>query len=100
MGANFKKNSKEDVFIRQIGRIVWINGRQIECIEEGVQCGNFIGIIGDSNVLINSSTISDHPECHLIRPIKNVVSDIVKMAVSPKNPRELPNLIEGMRRLA
>ncbi|CAD8210299.1 unnamed protein product [Paramecium pentaurelia] len=100
MGSNFKPCSKDDIFIRQIGKTAWINGRMVEYIEQGIPCGNVIGLIGDSNVLTNSSTISDHPECHLIRPIKNSVYPVVKMAISPKNPHELPKLIEGLRRLA
>ena len=72
---------------------------KIEYIPD-VPCGNTVGLVGVDDAILKTSTISDHPECHLIRSMKYSVSPVVRVAVKPKNAAELPKLVEGLKRLA
>lgn len=72
---------------------------KIEYIPD-VPCGNTVGLVGVDDVILKTGTITDHPESHLIRSMKYSVSPVVRVAVKPKNPGELPKLVEGLKRLA
>jgi elongation factor 2 len=72
---------------------------KVQSVSE-VPCGNTIALVGIDKYLIKSGTISDFDEAYSIRPMKYSVSAVVKVAVSPKFPAELPKLIEGMKNLA
>jgi len=52
------------------------------------------------DVLLKSGTISDHPECYLIRSMNYLVSPIIKVPVRPQNPKDQPILLEGLKRLS
>jgi len=49
---------------------------------------------------MKTGTISDHDEAHTIRNMKYSVSPVVRVAVEPKNPADLPKLVEGLKRLS
>jgi elongation factor 2 len=65
-----------------------------------VPCGNTVGLFGIDECLLKTGTISDHPECHLIRSMKYSVSPVVRVAVQPKNLGDLPKLVEGLKKLS
>merc|ERR1711998_374300 len=65
-----------------------------------VPCGNTVGIVGIDQYIIKTGTISDHADAHNIRVMKYSVSPVVQMSVRPKNPSDLPKLVEGLKRLA
>ncbi|CAD8076029.1 unnamed protein product [Paramecium primaurelia] len=99
MGPNYKAGRKEDLFEKSIQRTVLMMASKVEYMPD-VPCGNTVGLVGVDDVLLKTGTISDHPECHLIRSMKYSVSPVVRVAVKPKNPGELPKLVEGLKRLA
>ena len=43
---------------------------------------------------------SANKEAHNMKQMKFSVSPLVRMAVEPKNPADLPKLVEGLNRLA
>lgn len=99
MGPNYKPGKKEDLFEKTIQRTVLMMASKVEYFAD-VPCGNTVGLVGVDDVLLKTGTISDHPECHLIRSMKYSVSPVVRVAVQPKNPADLPKLVEGLKRLA
>jgi len=74
-------------------------GRYTEAIED-VPCGNTVGLVGVDQYLLKSGTISTSESAHNIRVMKFSVSPVVRIAVEPKNPSELPKLVEGLKRLS
>lgn len=74
-------------------------GRTVEYIPD-VPCGNTVALVGVDQYLIKTGTISDHLDAHTIRSMKYSVSPVVRVAVSPKNPADLPKLVEGLKKLA
>jgi len=74
-------------------------GRNVEAIED-VPCGNICGLVGVDQFLIKTGTISTFKDAHNMRVMKFSVSPVVRVAVEPKNPADLPKLVEGLKRLA
>lgn len=64
-------------------------GRTIEYIDD-TQCGNIVALSAMFCYLVNSGTISDHPNAHIIRTIKFSYFQIVRVEVKPKNRADLP----------
>lgn len=74
-------------------------GRTVEYIPN-VPCGNTVGLVGVDQYLMKTGTISTSEVAHTIRNMKYSVSPVVRVAVEPKNPQDLPKLVDGMKKLA
>ena len=64
-----------------------------------VPCGNIVALSGIDKNLLKSGTISNWPLAHSIKSMKFSVSPVVRVAVEPVNPTDLPKFIEGLKRL-
>jgi elongation factor 2 len=74
-------------------------GRYVEPIED-VPCGNICGLVGVDQFLVKGGTITTFKDAHNLRVMKFSVSPVVRVAVEPKNPADLPKLVEGLKRLS
>lgn len=99
MGPNYTPGKKEDLYEKAIQRTVLMMGRYTEAIED-VPCGNICGLVGVDQFLVKTGTISTFKDAHNMRVMKFSVSPVVRVAVEPKNPSDLPKLVEGLKRLA
>ena len=99
MGPNYVPGKKNDLYLKSIQRTVLMMGSKVEPVSE-VPCGNTIGLVGIDKYLIKSGTISDYDEAHNIKAMKYSVSPVVRVAVSAKNPSDLPKLIDALKNLA
>lgn len=99
MGPNYIPGKKDDLFLKSIQRTVLMMGRYVEPIED-VPCGNTVGLVGIDQFLVKSGTITTSEVAHNIRVMKFSVSPVVRVAVEPKNPADLPKLVEGLKRLS
>jgi elongation factor 2 len=99
MGPNYTPGKKEDLFVKNIQRTVLMMGRYTEPIED-CPCGNTVGLVGIDQYLLKSGTIATSETAHNLRVMKFSVSPVVRVAVEPKNPSDLPKLVEGLKRLS
>merc|ERR1719466_160313 len=99
MGPNYVPGKKEDFNEKSIQRTILMMGRYIEAIED-VPCGNICGLVGVDQFLVKTGTISTFKEAHNMKQMKFSVSPVVRVAVEPKNPADLPKLVEGLKRLS
>lgn len=101
MGPNFTPGRKEDLFVRNIQRTVIMMGRSTEAVED-VPCGNVVGLVGVDQYIVKTGTIvsEDAVNCCPLKDMKYSVSPVVRVAVEPKNPQDLPKLVEGLKRLS
>merc|ERR1719376_1331726 len=99
MGPNFVPGKKEDLNEKAIQRTILMMGRHIEAIED-VPCGNICGLVGVDQFLVKTGTITTFKEAHNMKVMKFSVSPVVRVAVEPKNPADLPKLVEGLKRLS
>ena len=101
MGPDYNPNNKkgENSFVKNIQKTVVMMGKNVELIND-VPCGNIVGLLGVDQFITKTGTISDSHEAHTIRKMKYSVSPVVRVAVQPKEAKDLPKLIEGLRKLS
>merc|ERR1719397_1318682 len=78
MGPNFVPGQKTDLYEKSVQRTILMMGGRVEAIED-VPAGNICGLVGVDQFS---------------------VSPVVRVAVEPKNPADLPKLVEGLKRLS
>ncbi|KAK4527426.1 hypothetical protein GAYE_SCF39G5348 [Galdieria yellowstonensis] len=99
LGPNYEPGTKKDLFTKSIQRTLLMMGRKTEAVES-VPCGNTVGLVGLDQYLVKSGTITDLEEAFPLKNMKYSVSPVVRVAVEPKNPSDLPKLVEGLKRLS
>merc|ERR1719247_2839553 len=101
MGPNYQQGKKEDLFIKNVQRTILMMGRKTEAVES-VTAGNTCALVGVDQYILKAGTIADADaaESHPIVTMKYSVSPVVRVAVQPKNPNDLPKLVEGLKRLS
>lgn len=99
MGPNFVFGKKEDLNVKNVQRTILMMGRSVEPIPE-VPCGNICGLVGVDQYLVKTGTITTFDAAHNMKVMKFSVSPVVRVSVEPKNPQDLPKLVEGLKRLA
>merc|ERR1719443_521001 len=101
MGPNFIPGKNEDLHIKTIQRTVLMMGRYVEHIDT-VPAGNTVGLVGVDQYIVKTGTITNESgkDAHNMKQMKFSVSPVVRVAVEPKNPQDLPKLVEGLKRLS
>merc|ERR1711920_766342 len=98
-GPHYKAGSKEDLNVKNIQRTVLMMGRTTEQIAD-VPCGNTVALVGIDAYILKSGTITTIEDAHNIADMKYSVSPVVKVAVKVKDGKELPKLVEGLKKLS
>merc|ERR1719472_81456 len=101
MGPNYVQGKKEDLYVKNVQRTILMMGRKTEAVES-VTAGNTCALVGVDQYILKAGTIADADatESHPIVTMKYSVSPVVRVAVQPKNPNDLPKLVEGLKRLS
>merc|ERR1711971_1485594 len=98
-GPHYKPGSKEDLNVKNVQRTVLMMGRTTEQIAD-VPCGNTVALVGVDGYLLKSGTITNLDDAHNIADMKYSVSPVVKVAVKVKDGKDLPKLVEGLKKLS
>merc|ERR1712014_503918 len=98
-GPHYKPGAKEDLNVKNIQRTVLMMGRTVEQIAD-VPCGNTVALVGIDQFILEAGTITDIEDAHNIADMKYSVSPVVKVAVKVKDGKELPKLVEGLKKLS
>ena len=97
LGANYDPQTKVDQYYKNVTRTVLMMGRFTQQVSQ-VPCGNTVGLIGIDQFVVKNATVTGEKDAaaYTIRCMRYSVSPVVRVAVSPKNPADLPKLIEGL----
>merc|ERR1719460_2759713 len=98
-GPSYKPGGKEGLSLKNIQRTLLMMGRTTEMIPD-VPCGNTVALVGIDQYILKSGTITDIEDAHNITAMKYSVSPVVKVAVKPKDGKDLPKLVEGLKKLS
>lgn len=99
LGPNYVPGSKNDCTVKAIQRTVIMMGRTVEQVAD-IPCGNTATLVGVDQYILKQATITDSESAHVLKMMKFSVSPVVRVAVEPKNPGDLPRLVEGLKRLS
>merc|ERR1712217_456950 len=98
-GPHYTPGNKEDLNVKNIQRTVLMMGRTVEQIAD-VPCGNTVALVGIDQYILKSGTLTTIESAFNITAMKYSVSPVVKVAVKPKDGKDLPKLVEGLKKLS
>jgi elongation factor 2 len=99
LGPNFEVGKKEYLYVKNVQRIVIMMGRRTEPVDS-VPVGNTCALVGVDQFIAKTGTLVTEEESYPLVSMKFSVSPVVRVAVEPKNPSDLPKLVEGLKRLS
>jgi len=99
LGSGYEPGKKEDLTIKNIQRTVIMMGRKTEPVDS-VPVGNTCALVGIDQFIVKCGTLTTEESSYPIVSMKFSVSPVVRVAVEPKNPADLPKLVEGLKRLS
>merc|ERR1719281_2175563 len=98
-GPHYKPGGKEDLHVKSIQRTILMMGRTTEQLQD-VPCGNTVALVGVDQYILKTGTLTTLEDAHNIMDMKYSVSPVVKVAVKPKDGKDLPKLVEGLKKLS
>lgn len=101
MGENYSLNDEEDSRVLSVGRL-WIYEARYKIEVNRVPAGSWVLIEGiDASVVKTSTIVQTHvdDDLYICRPLKFNTQSIIKIAVEPVNPSELPKMLDGLRKV-
>merc|ERR1719281_2271261 len=98
-GPHYKVGGKEDLHVKSIQRTILMMGRTTEQVQD-VPCGNTVALVGVDQFILKTGTLTSLENAHNIADMKYSVSPVVKVSVKPKDGKDLPKLVEGLKKLS
>lgn len=98
-GSNYVPGSKNDLHIKNIQRTVIMMAGKYEGVPD-VPAGNTVALVGVDQFLMKQGTLATDENAHNIRVMKYSVSPVVRVAVAVKDAKDLPKLVEGLKKLS
>lgn len=103
LGENYTMYDEEDSRTLTVGRL-WVFQARYKVEVNRVPAGNWVLIEGIDQPVVKTCTITDlhkemHEELYIFRPLKFNTQSVVKIAVEPVNPSELPKMLDGLRKV-
>uniref|UniRef100_A0A8C0DP40 116 kDa U5 small nuclear ribonucleoprotein component n=1 Tax=Balaenoptera musculus TaxID=9771 RepID=A0A8C0DP40_BALMU len=101
LGENYTLEDEEDSQICTVGRL-WISVARYHIEVNRVPAGNWVLIEGVDQPIVKTATITEprgNEEAQIFRPLKFNTTSVIKIAVEPVNPSELPKMLDGLRKV-
>ncbi|CAF0821892.1 unnamed protein product [Didymodactylos carnosus] len=111
LGENYSLKDQEDSFTCTVGRL-WIFNARYRIELSRIPAGNWVLIEGIDQSIVKTSTIventkfggkrpnvTDIDDVQIFRALKFNTSSVIKIAVEPVNPSELPKMLDGLRKV-
>lgn len=98
-GPDFQLGKTENLLEEALQRAVLMMGRHEKDLNE-VPAGNICALEGVDHFLVKAGTITTFKNAHNMQAMKFSVSPLVRVAVKPEDPADLPQLVEGLKLLA
>lgn len=100
LGESYSALDEEDSRILPVSKL-WICNSRYNVEVKSIPAGNWALIEGIDQPIVKTATIIDldyHEELYIFRPLKFNTKSVIKVAVEPINPSELPKMLEGLRK--
>lgn len=90
--------SDEHITCTEIKALYILMGRELEIIDEAV-AGNIVGIGGLEDHVLKTATLSSTIACPAFSETQFAVVPILRVAIEPTYPSQLPQLVKGLKLL-
>lgn len=100
LGESYSALDEEDSRTLPVNRL-WICNSRYNVEVRSIPAGSWALIEGIDQSIVKTATIIDadyHDELYIFRPLKFDTRSVVKIAVEPVSPSELPKMLEGLRK--
>lgn len=103
LGENYSLDDEEDMVMATIGE-VFIGETRYNIPTDGVPAGSLVLLSGVDNSIVKSATIvapkfEDEEDAYIFKPVTHFTESVLKVAVEPINPSELPKMLDGLRKV-
>lgn len=100
-GEAYSLDDDEDMTIREVSNL-WIYEGRYRVEVSHVPAGNWVligGIEGSIKKTATITTASNEEEVEIFRPLQFPTSAVIKVAIEPLQPSELPKMVDGLRKV-
>lgn len=100
LGESYSLEDEEDMKKAEVSRL-WIAESRYRIETNEVSAGNWVLIEGIDESIMKTATITDitNTNAYIFKPLKFNTVSVMKVAVEPINPSELPKMLEGLRKI-
>lgn len=100
LGENYSPDDQEDMSLKEVSKI-WIFESRYRIEVNTATAGNWVLIEGIDDSIIKTATVTseDNDDAVIFTPLKFNTTSVMKLAVEPLNPSELPKMLEGLRKI-
>lgn len=101
LGQNYTHQNEEDSRIVTTGKL-WIMQSRYKINVHSAKAGSWIMIEGIDETIVKTATLVDpkfNNNMYIFRPLNFVTIPVIKIAVEPLNPSELPKMLDGLRKI-
>ncbi|CAM9466000.1 unnamed protein product [Chrysoparadoxa australica] len=101
MGEGYSPEDDEDMVVCEVAAISAPQGRHTMDLSMG-KAGNWVMLEGVDASINKTATIADaegDDDVAIFAPLRFDMSAVMKLAVEPLNPAELPKMVEGLRKI-
>lgn len=103
LGEGYSLDDEEDMTMATIDQ-VFIGETRYNIPTDGAPAGSLVLIGGVDNSIVKSATIvapkfEDDEDAFIFKPITHFTQSVLKVAVEPINPSELPKMLDGLRKV-
>jgi len=99
LGPDYVHGGKRDLYLKKIQRTLLMMGRDTEQVPS-IPAGNMVGLVGIDQYLLKSGTVTTLEDAYPFKTMRFSVASVVRIAVEPKKAKDLPKLVEGLKRLS
>ncbi|PKS12786.1 hypothetical protein jhhlp_000997 [Lomentospora prolificans] len=103
LGEGYSIDDEEDMVLATLDD-VYIANTRYNIPTDGIPAGQWVLISGVDNSIVKTATLvppklEDDEDAYIFKPITHFTQSVVKVAVEPVNPSELPKMLDGLRKI-
>jgi U5 small nuclear ribonucleoprotein component len=103
LGEGYSIDDEEDMVLARVSDVL-IAETRYNIPTDGVPAGNWVLLGGVDNSIVKTATIvdkkfQDDEDAYIFKPLTHFTESVLKVAVEPINPSELPKMLDGIRKI-
>jgi U5 small nuclear ribonucleoprotein component len=101
LGEEYTIDDEEDMAFSKVQNM-WIPQTRYKVSVDTVPAGNLVLLRGVDPTVVTTATIISSKfnlDAYILKPLDFISEAVIKVAVEPINPSELPKMLEGLRKL-
>ncbi|RUS18498.1 hypothetical protein BC937DRAFT_88698 [Endogone sp. FLAS-F59071] len=101
LGEGYSIEDEEDMTVQKV-ESVWVFESRYRMEVDGIPAGGWVLLGGVDASIVKTATITQdrwNEDAYIFRPLRFTTTAVLKVAVEPVNPSELPKMLDGLRKI-